>query len=72
MWFIVTAFLMCVVLPAHAQENKSINVNSPNEEVILQWNRVLSQTIQIPEAQPSTINPLRSFAMMHPGDVRRG
>jgi len=33
--------------------------------VILQWNRVLGQTVQIPNAHPPTILPVRSFAMMH-------
>ena len=36
-----------------------------SEDVILQWNRVLGQTLQVPDVQPPTINPVRSFAMMH-------
>ena len=49
-----------------AQEQaKTEGFNPPNEDVILQWNRVLGQTIQIPGAQPGTVNPSRSFAMMH-------
>ncbi len=35
------------------------------EDVVLQWNRVLGQTLQIPNAHPGNILPVRSFAMMH-------
>ncbi|MGI8786675.1 MAG: vanadium-dependent haloperoxidase [Pyrinomonadaceae bacterium] len=62
--FINAAFLLCAALTANAQNIKEQNL-APNEDVILQWNRVLGQTLQIPGAQPPTINPVRSFAMMH-------
>ncbi len=62
--FITVAFLLCAMLSANAQNNDDQKI-APNEDVILQWNRVLSQTIQIPDAQPPTILPVRSFAMMH-------
>ncbi|MEJ7713516.1 MAG: hypothetical protein WKF84_27645 [Pyrinomonadaceae bacterium] len=39
--------------------------NPPGENVILQWNRVLQETIRTPGQQPPTIFPVRSFAMMH-------
>lgn len=35
------------------------------EDVILQWNRVLGQTLQVPDIHPGNILPVRSFAMMH-------
>ena len=35
------------------------------ENVILQWNRVLQETIRTPGMQPATVFPVRSFAMMH-------
>ncbi len=62
--FINAAFLLCVALTANAQNIKEQNM-TPDEDVILQWNRVLGQTLQIPNAQPPTVNPVRSFAMMH-------
>lgn len=34
------------------------------ENVVLQWNRVLQETIRTPGQQPATIFPVRSFAMM--------
>ena len=63
LFIVVLSF--CTSLTAAAQNSNLTNQNPPNEEVILQWNRVLSETIQIPGAQPPTILPVRSFAMMH-------
>ncbi|MEP7037217.1 MAG: hypothetical protein ABI891_02645 [Acidobacteriota bacterium] len=62
--FISTAFLLCAALTATTQNIKEQNL-APNEDVILQWNRVLGQTLQIPGAQPPNIHPVRSFAMLH-------
>lgn len=62
--FIAATFLIFAVLSANAQVKNEQNL-APNQDVILQWNRVLGQTLQIPDAQPPTINPVRSFAMMH-------
>lgn len=62
---VISAFLLCtVVLSANAQNIKE-QTSAPSDDVILQWNRVLGQTIQIPNAHPPTVNPMRSFAMMH-------
>ena len=66
MWLIVAALLFGLANFVQAQSADTDGRDvSPNEDVILQWNRVLAQTIQIPNAQPATINPVRSFAMMH-------
>jgi hypothetical protein len=62
---ITTAFLLCVALTATKAQDVKEQINAPNEDVILQWNRVLAQTLQIPNAQPPNVNPIRSFAMMH-------
>ena len=35
------------------------------EDVVLQWNRVLMQTVSTPGQHPATIMPVRSYAMMH-------
>lgn len=47
------------------QTYSSSESGSSSEDVVLQWNRVLGQTLQIPNAHPPTILPVRSFAMMH-------
>ena len=63
--FIAVMLSFCTALTAAAQKTGKTEQNLTNEDVILQWNRVLAQTIQIPGAQPPTILPVRSFAMMH-------
>ena len=32
---------------------------------VLQWNRILLEIVRTPGAQPATIHPTRSFAIMH-------
>lgn len=48
-----------------AQDTGSPNLYAAGENVILQWNRVLRETISTPGQQPATIFPVRSYAMMH-------
>ena len=37
----------------------------PAEDVVLQWNRVLRQTLAVPGLQPPTVMGSRSYSMMH-------
>jgi hypothetical protein len=62
---IIFALSFCNAMTATAQNTDKKERSLHNEDVILQWNRVLTQTIEIPNAQPPTILPVRSFAMMH-------
>ena len=48
-----------------ALDNKTKNQLTTGEDVILQWNRVLMETVRTPGQQPATIMPVRSYAMMH-------
>jgi len=48
-----------------AEDVNQLEANSSGENVILQWNRVLQETIRTPGVQPATIRIQRSFAMMH-------
>ncbi len=57
--------LLCALMNVQAQEQNAAESNSPGENVVLQWNRVLQETIRTPGQQPPTIFPVRSFAMMH-------
>ena len=45
----------------------AVNNNSTllQEDVILQWNRVLMETVLTPGQHPATIMPVRSYAIMH-------
>jgi hypothetical protein len=56
------AVLICVQVPAWALNN---TLTALQEDVILQWNRILMETVTTPGQQPATIMPVRSYAMMH-------
>jgi PAP2 superfamily len=57
------AVLLCSQLNVWALNHSPALVLS--EDVILQWNRVLRETVSTPGQQPPTIMPVRSYAMMH-------
>lgn len=57
--------LFALLANVQAQETDIAEVNPPGENVILQWNRVLMETLRTPGAHPATIFPIRSYAMMH-------
>ncbi|HEX2270033.1 MAG TPA: vanadium-dependent haloperoxidase [Pyrinomonadaceae bacterium] len=56
------AIMVFAQAPAWAVNNNSTLVQ---EDVILQWNRVLMETVLTPGQHPATIMPVRSYAMMH-------
>jgi hypothetical protein len=58
--------IMAILLCANGWAQKiDERESTPGENVVLQWNRVLQETIRTPGQQPATIFPVRSFAMMH-------
>jgi hypothetical protein len=57
--------LLCAQMNAWARGNGAANLQASSEDVILQWNRVLMETIRTPGQHPPTIMPVRSYAMMH-------
>jgi hypothetical protein len=57
--------LICALINVQAQNESVQDANPPGENVVLQWNRVLQETIRTPGVHPATIFPVRSFAMMH-------
>lgn len=65
-WLLTITIVLCALSIGRAQEINQTELNSTGEDVILQWNRVLTETIRTPGAHPSaTIFPVRSYAMMH-------
>ncbi len=70
-----TQFLKCllaiaILICAHANSwainsETTTPVAAFQEDVILQWNRVLMETVLTPGQHPPTIMPVRSYAMMH-------
>ena len=65
-WLLTISMLLCALLVGRAQEIDQTQPNFSGENVVLQWNRVLQETIRTPGQHPAaTIFPVRSFAMMH-------
>lgn len=64
-YILVIAILICCQAQAWAANNNPTKAPVFQEDVILQWNRVLMETILTPGQQPATIMPVRSYAMMH-------
>ncbi len=68
---VTITILLCALTNVRAQDTieQDINqpeANPPHENVILQWNRVLMETLRTPGVHPgATIFPVRSYAMMH-------
>ena len=60
--FLTVMILICVQISGWARNN---NLSSMQEDVILQWNRVLMETVLTPGQHPATIMQVRSYAMMH-------
>lgn len=64
-YLLAFTILLCALTNVQAQNTNEENLNPSGENVVLQWNRVLQQTISTPGQHPATIFPVRSFAMMH-------
>ena len=62
---LTTSIVLCALTITQAHNIAQPKSNSSGEDVVLQWNRVLQETIRTPGQQPPTIFPVRSFAMMH-------
>lgn len=60
--FLTLAILLCAQFDARARFN---NLPLVQEDVVLQWNRVLMETVLTPGQHPATIMQVRSYAMMH-------
>ncbi len=60
----ITLLIYCLI-NVQAQNTSKENLNLSGENVVLQWNRVLQETLRTPGQQPATIFPIRSFAIMH-------
>ena len=63
--FLISAVLIFAQASVWARNSVAVNTPVAQEDVILQWNRVLTETVRTPGQQPVTIMPVRSFAIMH-------
>ena len=66
---LITLTLLCSILLAQVNssygEMSQGNSSSQSVNQVLQWNRTLLVIVRTPGAQPATIHPTRSFAIMH-------
>jgi len=66
---LITLTLLCSILLVHVNSSygQMTQGNSSSQSVnpVLQWNRTLLVIVRTPGAQPATIHPTRSFAIMH-------
>jgi hypothetical protein len=61
--FVTLYVLSCVtLLPSTGRAN---DAPARSVDVVVEWNRTLLSIIRTPGAQPATVHPTRSFAMMH-------
>ena len=62
--FLTIAILLSVKVAtwARVMESPALVVG---EDVVVQWNRVLMETVRTPGQHPASIMPVRSYAMMH-------
>ena len=59
------AITLSALINITAQDVNQTGSNLAGEDVVLQWNRVLMETVSTPGQQPATIMPVRSYAIMH-------
>ena len=63
--FFILAVLICTQTSVWAYRGGPAKMPVAQEDVIVQWNRVLTETVRTPGQQPATIMPVRSYAIMH-------
>src|SRR5262245_54077970 len=64
---LVVASFVSFIPSANAHETDSPAVNSSriSGAIVIAWNQELLHIVQTPGAQPATIHPTRSYAIMH-------
>ena len=61
---VVAALVLTSVLSTHASSNTANGANSSGA-IVIAWNKELLHIVQTPGAQPATIHPTRSYAILH-------
>jgi PAP2 superfamily len=62
--FWTSLVFMCATLATYSASSYADSAVEPADEVI-QWNKTLLTIVRTPGAQPATVHPTRSFAIMH-------
>src|SRR5256885_14858746 len=61
---VVATLVLTPVLTTNASSNTA-NGSSASGAVVIAWNQELLHIVQTPGAQPATVHPTRSFAILH-------
>ena len=61
----ITKCLFTIAILLFGQLVAQASKPATSEDVIVQWNRVLMETVRTPGQHPATIMPVRSYAIMH-------
>jgi hypothetical protein len=72
---LITLTLLCTSLSVQVPESHGTSLNGQQQispdpvaqpiNPVVQWNRILLVIVRTPGAQPATVHPTRSFAIMH-------
>src|SRR5712692_2338309 len=62
---VVGTLVLTPVLTAGASSNAATNGSSASGAIVIAWNKELLHIVQTPGAQPATVHPTRSYAILH-------
>src|SRR2546427_3072395 len=62
---LLTVALLCASLSLQGTGSAIASSDGSQPDQVIQWNRTLLQILQTPGAQPATIHPTRSMAIVH-------
>jgi hypothetical protein len=64
---VVATLVISPLLTAGANGNAAANSSSASGAIVIAWNKELLHIVLTPGAQPATVHPTRSFAILHAG-----
>src|SRR5262245_52289380 len=62
---VIAALLISPLLTAGANGSAASNSSSASGSIVIVWNKQLLHIVLTPGAQPATVHPTRSFAILH-------
>src|SRR5712692_10404359 len=62
---VVGTLVLTPVLTAGASSNAATNGSTSSGAIVIAWNKELLHIVQTPGAQPTTVHPTRSYAILH-------
>src|SRR6266487_1317202 len=62
---LITALVLSSALATGTSSNAAANGSSGSGAIVIAWNKELLKIVKTPGAQPATVHPTRSYAMLH-------